>query len=187
MWLYLDKDDPALADYKLVELPDGWKVKVGPRIKPGPVYNLAFHEFPNEPYYGLLGDDVVPLTNHWDSKLIEVAGSDHLAYPDDLFCRETIATHPVIGGDLVRKVGFLSYGELKQYFTDTWWTFVSRALGLSVYCPQIVFDHMHHSTGKAPVDDTYRGKWPDADSDRAIYDAFVADPQTPAYIERLKG
>jgi hypothetical protein len=188
VFVYFDDDDPAGFQYHWSKqaIPSHWILKTGPRIKPGPVFNEVFALYPNEPFYGFLGDDVVPLCNYWDQVLIQRAGSDGVAWPDDLMCHEAIATHPVIGGDLVRSVGFLTYGNLKQYFIDTWWTYVAKKLGVARYCPDVVFDHRHHTNDKAPVDDTYRGKWPDAETDRKIYDDFVNDPATETYINGLQ-
>lgn len=185
VFVYLDEDDPKLSEYQYINTPPNWKLKIGPRIKIGPVFNQVFQEFPQESYYALIGDDAVPLTDEWDRILIEAAGVDKLSYPDDLWRSETLATHPVIGGDLVRKAGFIAYGELKQYFIDTWWFHIAKFLGRLVYCPRVKLDHLHHQIGKAPVDSTYEGKWPDADSDRKIFDAFIADSGTPNYIRRV--
>lgn len=185
VFCYLDEDDPKLSEYERVCFPNHWKVKIGPRVKIGPVFNQVFQEFPDEPYYGFLGDDVVPLTDRWDEILIKAAGPDRLSYPDDCWYHQELATHPVIGGELVRKVGFLAYGELKQYFIDTWWFYVAKSLDRAVYCPDVVFNHLHHQIGKAPVDDTYEGKWPDADSDRMIYETFVRDPKSQQFVQSL--
>ena len=184
--MYFDEDDPALPDYKEILYPDHWLRMVGPRKRPGPTYNEIFRLYPNEAFYGMLADDIVPLTQNWDEILVEKAGADGMSWPDDLMWHDEIATHPVIGGDLVRAAGFICYNLLQQYFGDTWWTFVAKKLGVARYCPEVVFDHRHHVNDKAPIDQTYRDKWPYAESDRAIYDAFVNDPNVDQYIEELR-
>lgn len=185
--VYCDDDDPCLPEYQdILPLPGHWKFVVGPRILLGAVFNIFFEQYPDEYYYGFLSDDVVPLTVHWDTALINTAGFKAVSYPDDGLTHEEIATFPVIGGDLVRAAGFLAYPGLNQYFIDTCWHRMAKDLGVLHYMPEIKFDHRHHVNHKAEVDETYQGKWIHAESDRKIFNDFWASPQSRELIERIR-
>jgi hypothetical protein len=158
VWLRLDDCDPHLADYDAIPLPDHWLKTVGPRLPNrcnGAVAEM-FNLFPNEPVYGLLADDLIPRTKHWDQKLIEAAGDSRLAYGDDGFMGEGLATHPVIGGELARAIGWLVLPGVLHSFVDTaLFTIALRAKRL-VYLPEVKVEHMHPLAKKAPEDEIHR-------------------------------
>ncbi len=164
MWLRLDRDDPALAEYDAITLPDHWLKTVGPRLENrcnGCVAEM-YATFPDEPVYGLMADDLIPRTDRWDAHLIEAAGSSRLAYGDDGKWGAELATHPVIGGDLARAIGWLVLPTVLHSFVDTaLFVIASRAKRLA-YLPEVKLEHMHplandeHGRPKAEMDDTYR-------------------------------
>lgn len=160
MLVRLDQDDPRLesgADGPAYSTsPWGWSVEIGPRMALAQVYNDIFNRYPQEPFYGLLADDLLPATPNWDLRLIEAAGSWGVAYGDDGIQHEEIATHPVIGGELVRAVGWLAPPWLKFLWIDTTWTAMARALGTLHYLPEVSIEHLHYSVGKSEHDQTYR-------------------------------
>ena len=115
-----------------------------------------FAEFPNLGWYGLLADDVVPRTDGWDQSLIEAAGTDRLAYCDDGFQGENLATHPVVGGDMIRSIGWLCCTELGHSFADTALHTIAKLSGRATYLADVRLEHMHPLAGKAASDPTYR-------------------------------
>jgi hypothetical protein len=100
--LMLDDDDSK--SYEGIPLPDGWKVVVRPQQSIVKYLNQCFYDMPNEPYYAMLADDVEPLSGGWDKILKGAAGSDFVAWPDDLIQGSRLPTHPFIGGDLARSL-----------------------------------------------------------------------------------
>jgi len=153
--LYLDTDDPSLNDYALIDMPPTWTERVYDRAPYNPLWHILnnhYSDFPNEPYYGVINDDMIPRTYHWDQELINTAGADHIAYSDDMLQGQRMCTFPVIGGDLVRRVGRLVFDGVNL---DTSWMLLGFKHGLLRYRPDVRLEHMHYMNGKAPFDDTY--------------------------------
>jgi len=185
--VYLDTDDPALSEYRALDLPPDWTIHIGERAPYNPVWhinNRHYAQFPNQPWYGHINDDMVPRRYHWDRELIETAGANLIAYGDDLLQGRRMCTFPVIGGDLVRRVGRLMFDGIN---IDTAWMLLGFKYGLLRYRPDIILEHLHWTNGKAPKDDTY-GYVDEAIKHGGTVDAleafvrFVLDPKTAGLI-----
>lgn len=148
VWLRLDDDDPQ-PEY----VHKNWIVEIGLRLSLSEIYNEAFQKFPNEPFYGFIADDVVPKTREWDKILIKAAGPDGMAVPV-----ETTGgcPHFVLGGNLVRSVGWLALPGLDRLYIDTVWHDMAKESNVLKYLPEVVLEHRHFSNGKALFDKTYR-------------------------------
>jgi len=171
--VYLDEDDPALGEYRKIDYPSWWVVHVGAPVGLGGVYKWVFETFPDASYYGFLGDDLIPRTKHWDGKLIEAAGTGAISYGDDGNWGEKLATHPCIGGDLVRRMGWLCYPGLNKLFIDTVWHTIGAKLGRLHYLPDVKLEHMHYLFGKAEHDETYGDQAEYFAHDKDYYDKFI--------------
>lgn len=167
--LCVDFDDPCLRQYESIEMPTGWSVLIGRRGPLSVIYNDAFKRNENCTFFGFIADDVVPTTNHWDIKLIEAAGSDGMAVPSG---GETTGgcPHFVLGGDLVRSIGWLSLPGLDRIYIDTVWSDIAKARGVLRSVPYVVLEHRHFSNGKALMDSTYRKQ--NKQQDKLIYDKW---------------
>ena len=165
--ILVDNDDPLASAYRDMALPDSWAILTNPRGPLSELYNRAFKANPDLRWYGFLADDVVPETPGFDRLLIATAGRDGMAVPAG---GETTggAPHFVLGGDLVRSVGWLALPGLKRLYIDTVWVDIARARGVLRYRPDVTLRHDHFSNGKALFDATYRKPR----GDRAIYDAW---------------
>ena len=170
VWLRLDRDDPT-AHQVVYDSPWIWSKYVGERVPLSEVYNEAFQLFPRADWYGFIADDVVPETPGWDQKLIDVAGPDGMAVPSGAQ-HEGITPHFVLGGDLVRSVGWLALPGLDRIYIDTVWADIARRRDVLRFVPEVVLAHHHFSNQKALYDKTYR-KHHKAE-DRAVYDAWRA-------------
>lgn len=158
--LRLDEDDPVLGGY---DIPDTWTVVTGKRLPLSEYYN----EIPlNLEWYGFISDDIVPKTLYWDTRLIEVAGSDGMAVPSG----GNGTPHFVLGGDLVRETGWLCLPGLDRIYIDTVWGNIAKKRNVLRYVPEVVLEHHHFSNGKALFDKTYK-KFNKA-NDRLIYETW---------------
>ncbi len=169
--LMLDDDDPMLGGYRQIAYPSNWRMRIGPRAALSEIYNRVFEEFPLLPWYGILADDVTPETPGWDKKLIEAAGNDGMAYPDDGIEEPT---HFCLGGDLVREMGWLAYPGLNRLYIDTVWRDIAESRGVLRYLPDVKVTHRHPSVGLGLMDKTYR-KSRKAE-DKRIYEQFRGSP-----------
>ena len=165
--LCIDFDDPCLKQYETIEIPPEWSVAVGLRGPLSNIYNNSYKRHQNDPWFGFIADDVVPITNGWDVKLIETAGSDGMAVPAG---GETTGgcPHFVLGGDLVRSVGWLSLPGLDRIYIDTVWGKIARSRGVYREVQNVKLEHRHFSNGKALMDSTYRKH--NKEKDKIIYD-----------------
>lgn len=152
----LEKGDTS---YNGIELPFGWIVRVYEGGKGACThYNKVFAEFPNEEYYGFMADDVVPETYQWDRTLIDACLPDKVAYGDDGIdhtdhCGQRyFPTHCFIGGELVRKWGFVVPTNSDHHGADQWWF----DAGEQVVLPDVKLTHHHFTNGKAVKDKTYQ-------------------------------
>lgn len=163
----VDDNDPFLAEYLSISLPDGWIMEVAPQISCGPAYNRAFEGHRNEPWYGFITDDAMPLTHGWEQALVEAAGSDAISYCADGIRDEKMPSQWVIGGDLTRELGWICLPGVKRVYADDAIAWLGRSRGILRYVPDHRLEHWHFCNGKAPMDETYRK--PDPESDRQIF------------------
>ena len=167
--LWLDNDDPFFIEYMAIDYPPMWQVVSGLRRDGlAEMYNDIFKANPDLDWYGFLADDVVPETMGWDIAMIRAAGRSGVAYADDGINGEALGTHPVIGGDLVRSVGWLALPGLKRLYIDTVWNEIGRTQGCIQYLPDVKLTHHHFSNRMALRDAIYRK--PNKKEDAAIFE-----------------
>ncbi len=168
-WVRLDEDDASLSQYAALEMPLGWEVIIGPRVPLSEVYNEAYREIPETSHWIFIADDVVPITKGWDRLLIDAAGMDGMAVPAG--GHDPNGTpHFVLGGELVRSIGWLALPGLSRLYIDTVWADIARLRGVLRHVPDVVLEHRHFSNGKALYDQTYK-KYKKAE-DKIIYETW---------------
>lgn len=173
----LDDDDVANYDDAWPLLPYSWQIDISPRTYLVPRLNKFFYERPNEPFYAVLADDVVPETRNWDLILMKACMPDMMSYGKEGIDRmeshgvESMP-HPFIGGDLVRKWGFIAPPVLNHFYADNWWIDAS----IHAYMPGVKMTHYHYKNKKAPIDRTYQDR-PDPNKDRLAYLEFRKENQ----------
>lgn len=177
--LRLDLNDPRLPEYLEIKMPPHWFVRIGSPNFVGPLTNEVFKEWPNSDWYGILGDDVVPLTYEWDRKLSEACGSNAIAYGNDTIHGRNLCTHPVIGGELVREMGFITLPGLKGLYGDTVWMHIGQTRDCLKYLDNVILEHRHWSNGKAPMDASYASHTRYAE-DQGVYERWRSQWQPKA-------
>ena len=162
-------------------MPSGWLIVIGHRAPLSVIYNDAYERHKNKPWHGFIADDVVPLTDAWDTRLIEAAGSDGMAVPAG---GESTGgcPHFVLGGELVRSVGWLSLPGLDRLYIDTVWGEIAKSRGVYREFQNVKLEHRHFSNKKALMDSTYK-KYHKT-QDKFIYDQWR---KQHAYISRYPG
>lgn len=164
--IVLDQDDAD--NYAAVPLPDNWQTVILPRCDTGTRLNRILAMFPNEPFYGFGADDIDP-PQGWDTMLASKASSRDIIWPEDGIANR--CTHPVIGGDLIRAMGFIAPACLRHFYIDTFWEDLAKCLPVSGLIMGLNVNHCHFSNGKAVMDDTYKGR-PSSHIDQVAYYAF---------------
>lgn len=104
-----------------------------------------------------LGDDHVPLTQGWDTRLIDAidkAGGTGFAYANDLLQGYRLPTAVVVSSNIVRALGWLCQPSLRHYFADNVWMALGESAECIRYLPFVAIEHRHHArTGQ--FDTTY--------------------------------
>lgn len=159
-----------LGAYQALALPFSWRLVVSERAVLSEIYNRQFRASPDLDWYGVGADDIEPEPG-WDHELIRAAGKDKMAFGDDGINGDRHATHFVLGGDLVRAMGWLALPGLDRIYIDTVWNDIAERLGVRRYLPDVKVTHRHFSTG-APKDSTYRKRH--KARDREIYEQWRA-------------
>lgn len=171
VWVILDASDAYR--YAAIELPNNWKRLSVPAETPlGGIFAKIFEKYPDEPYYAMVADDVVPGTSGWDVMMADLCQPDKIVWGADGIQNEKLPVHPFIGGDLVRKLGWWSAPGLKHWFVDNVWKNVADALDCGVYLPQVKMTHHHYVNGMALMDRTYRDQ-PNHAADERAYSKFM--------------
>lgn len=158
---YVDEDDNSYDSltphYNLV-------ITHGPRIVLSEAWNECW-KIAKGDYFGHMGDDIVFRTLSWDTKVKEaidsypgklafVWGNDH--NPESQ--RHEFGTHGFVSHIWPELAGFFVPPYFSSDYNDTWFNDVARALNIARYLPDVHTEHMHHSLGKAEIDQNTRDR-----------------------------
>jgi hypothetical protein len=167
--LYVDEDD---VDSHYLNS-DFLKVTriIGPRASMG-TYNSSCYDTAQGDIIMLVNDDMVINTSGWDEKVIEfdakISDKIYLAYGNDLLKSGSLCTFPILSR---RTCEYLVEPYPKEYqgaFIDYHLFDIFKRLQHAGfdrihYMGDVVFEHLHYRSGKAPFDETYakRGRFAD--------------------------
>lgn len=183
IWVIFDANDAYR--YNEVETPVHWKRISVPSGTPlGGIFDLIFKKYPNEPYYGMLADDVTPETSGWDAIMSELCQPDKIVWGCDSIQNDRLPVHPFIGGDLLRKIGWWAAPRLKHWYVDNVWKNLADALNCGLYLPNVKMTHCHPVNGRAILDRTYREQ-PNHMADKMAYQKFM-DEEFISIVNRIK-
>src|SRR5262245_36578836 len=148
-------------------------------------HRIISERWPDEPFYGLLMDDLWPVTPRWYKQLEEVADKMYIAWSHPLNMRAAVC----LGGDLVRAMGSLVPLPVKHFYEDDCWLLIGRTFNLTRIVGVNV-EHFHHIRGTAKQDETYARSQINADKDSDIYLAWKASQEFKELclrVEKLVG
>lgn len=156
VYVRLDECDPKIEDYKKIMAPPEFNVIVDKRARLGRAMNEMYEKYPNEPWYGLLADDLIPRTEYWDKHMILAAGNVHFSQANDLTTKPQNCCHPCIGGDLVRAAGFFGFPYAIHYYLEVVWKDLKKKDGRFLkYLPEVIVENAHYKFSKSNFDKTY--------------------------------
>jgi hypothetical protein len=122
----------------------------------GTLNHWALWFSPDYDYICFMGDDHLPRTGGWDTKLTEAIGTNAgIAYGNDLLQGENLPTAVVMSSKIIRATGFMSPPNLKHLFLDNYWLAMGQALENANYLPDVIIEHLHYTNGKAEHDERY--------------------------------
>jgi hypothetical protein len=176
----IDSDD--VETYKgLMDATEGLgnvKVVIADRMgMNGTLNHWALWFSPDYDYICFMGDDHLPRTGGWDTKLTEAIGSNAgIAYGNDLLQGENLPTAVVMSSKIIRATGFMSPPNLKHLFLDNYWLAMGQALENANYLPDVIIEHLHYTNGKAEHDERYAAvnNFEMHNGDQAIFAEYLA-------------
>jgi hypothetical protein len=173
VYLRLDLCDETLNEYKKIKLPETFILIIDKRARLGAAMKEIFETYPNEPWYGLLADDLVPRTLHWDIRMIEAAGDRYISQANDLSPKPKNYCHPCIGGELVRKAGFFGFPYTTHYALEVIWKDLTKCdKRFGRYLPDVIVENLHPDFNKGQIDRTYQEAFTVKDNDERIWKAW---------------
>lgn len=173
VYVRMDEDDPALKELLNLSWPLTFEIVVGPRARIGTAMQEMFIKYSNEPWYGIMADDVIPRTLHWDQKLIQAAGTHMISCANEVHEKIIRICLPCVGGDLVRLVGFFSIPGVEHFGTDTFWESIHHCCDLNNRQHDVILEHAHFSFGQSELDQTYRDSQSIRQQDKRAYKAWM--------------
>jgi hypothetical protein len=173
-------DDDESHKYDDVRLPRGWETIVRPRMFLSGKINAGFSHKPEEPWYGVLNDDHVPITRDWDSKLI-AALNGPLVWPQDNY-GDRIST-PVMDGEFARKLGWVACPDMKHFYLDDVNELIADCFGCR-RLEDVVVSHEHVNAGRMPKDKTWHER-PPSHEDRMAFVKWCRD-KWPEIRQRIE-
>jgi hypothetical protein len=153
--------------------------------------NTGFKYSPDEDFYGLMADDVLPITEGWDVKLRDACLTHYIAWGEDgirqgnALNAPALCTHPFIKGDLVRAWGWVVSPYTNRHCQDMIWRDFAEALGVGKFIPEVHTLHLHWQAGRGEFDTTYAIQ-PSAKEGDAQYRKYKGSEQFTQDIARVK-
>jgi hypothetical protein len=150
------------------------------------IWQFAYLMYPKEPFYGFVADDLEFLTEGWDQRLQEAAGSWKMAWADDGIHSGRIPTHYALGGELVRAVGYWGPPGFFHNCIDGVWQEIVGQAGLGEYCSDVKFRHNHWVLNKALKDRIYEMVVEKHVEDIERFDEYTGSLEFTALLDRVK-
>ena len=179
--LYIDQDD--LTSHTLGSENFSVTKIIGPRLGMGSCNSACLAKARGEVLV-LVNDDIVIRAQNWDDHVrathAEFKDQIYLAYPNDLFKKSKFCTFPIISRRTCELL-IDPYPEIYQrgfidvHLFDIFKRLQHAGYDRIRYYSEIIFEHLHYRTGKAPYDTTY---------DHARKKRFTDDPVFIALIKK---
>jgi hypothetical protein len=159
--VYVDDDD--IGSHHLGSEEVSVKRIIGARASMGS-YNSACYAAARGDIIILVNDDMVIGTLGWDTKIIELDASIpdkiYLAYGNDLLKKGRVCTFPILSRRVCELLIDPYPKEYRGAFIDYHLFDIFKRLQYAGfdrihYMDDVVFEHLHYRTGKAPFDETY--------------------------------
>lgn len=183
----VDDDDEWVPEYTAQR---GHLTLVRPRRRLGGTLNVEGLAWARRTWaVGFMGDDHRPRTPGWDADLVDALHDlrSGVVYGNDLYQGEQLPTAVAMTSDLIRILGYMVPPGLVHLFMDDFWRRLGTDLDRLRYLPDVVIEHMHPVTGKAPWDLSYMDN-NSADrvtTDRLTWETYLQD-RWPGDLQRLR-
>jgi hypothetical protein len=185
--LLLWRDDPDLTKYLALDIPKEWDTVIEKdRFTAADAMRFTVKAYPDADFYGFLGDDIVFETK-FSKALGEAAAPCFIAYPDDGLQHERLCTHFVVGGDLVRELGYWTLPGIVHSGIDVVWMILGvNVRGSLKYLPEVRFFHIHHLANRAEKDKVNDFAAQHLSQDNEVFQAWQRGPQAVEDVKTVR-
>ena len=180
----LDEDDPTVEQYLSIDtgsLNVEFDVQTqGLRQVVALTNHLTIPRADSYRFIGHIGDDNVPRTHGWDSRIVETLEQPGIRFTfgDDLYPgreKGTLTIHVFMEAGVVKTLGYFGPPSIKHQYVDVVWEAWGEKAGLQ-YLDDVVIEHMHYTAGKAPGDESYSTSTGLIPVDLVNFNAYCDDP-----------
>ena len=172
--------------YEGVELPPGWRIEFMDRnLGLCGALNWAFENFPNEPWYGLIGDDMVPKTPGWDQLMLSALTPTGMVSSNDNWQAESgRLTVYMVGGDLLRALGYWMPPGLWHCYSDDFWEAIGNHFQNWTFLKDVIVETISPHKGDIAQDPTNVVAYSRMSKDKRVFDEWNRTAKHRAF-ERL--
>lgn len=170
-------------DYADIELPPNWTIEYLPRnLGLCGALNWAFAKFPNEPWYGLIGDDMTPITPGFDVKMLEALKPGGIVSSNDNWQAENgRMTVCMIDGDLMRALGYWMPEGLWHCYSDDFWEMIGNDFQNWTFLRDVVVETRSPFKNDVQQDGTTKIAYMRMAQDKRAFDVWKREQKQPAY------
>lgn len=184
----VDDDDPTLDDYlglsglEVIVLSGFQRQLVRWLNALGKSY-AETHRF-----LGHIGDDNVPHTVGWDTRILESLERNLFCFGDDLDPGRppgSLSIHIFMRSSVVKTLGYMGPPGIQHMYVDPVWFAWGQATSIE-FLPDVVLEHLHYSLGRSPMDESYQASTGLIPADCERYNDYCEDGMN-ADIVKLGG
>lgn len=181
--LLVNEDDPDYSNY----ISSYWALRIVPAgSRCADVHRFISERWPDEPFYGLLQDDLWPITPQWHERLVAAAENRYIAIPRGPGFPHSVRSACVIGGDLARAMGSLVPIPVRHWYEDDVWDDIGAHFDCMRAVESAYVEHQHWSSSENGADDaTYRRARQYQTEDMRIFKAWKTSPERTALLARI--
>lgn len=157
---------------------DGFRVKTALRNRQPMLRHLndavawALKAYTWYEIFGFAGDDIRFRTPNWDQIVYdELQGQIGITYGDDKLRTDQLPTHPFWSKQISAYMPCTAPACLNHYFFDNYMEAIGKHFGILSKVP-IVMEHIHHSVGGLPFDETYAEAEKFFQKDKAAWEGY---------------
>lgn len=191
--------DDDSSRYDLVKFPDTWAIHRTPyHMELSQAANWGLQLYPDESFYGILGDYVRPQTGNWNIHLEEAAGEWGVACCRDNWMNGKrqdgsgkfhLSGAICLGRKFVHALGYIFHPNLVHLFVDDVIEDLAIHFELNVYLDEVVVDVDRPETTKRPRDLNHRREYqgrPFSMDDKKNYELWRKGGGFDADCEKLR-
>lgn len=174
----LDMDDPQLLEYLDVIPMHVHPVVLSDLRQVVAWTNRLAAGFGDEAHnLGMIGDDNVPRTKGWDTRVCESLVNHNFCFGDDLNPGRpagSLCCHVFMRSEVVYQLGYAGPPSLRHMYVDDVWMAWGQATSIE-FLSDVVIEHLHPSAEKATDDAVYEASLACVDEDARAFHAYCRD------------